>query len=47
MATYDGKTALQFATGGTHTVSAETWNSTGFEINSMAGVSEIELADYE
>jgi len=47
MATYDGVSVLKFADSGVKTVKVETWNSTGFELQSLDGVSEIILEDYE
>lgn len=47
MATYDGISTLKFADAGSKTVTIETWNSTGFEIHSLEGITEINLADYE
>lgn len=47
MASYEGGAKVSFADAGVKTVKVETWNSTGFEIVSLEGVSEINLEDYE
>lgn len=36
----------EIATGGNATVGIETWNSTGFEIHSLAGVEEIDISNF-
>ncbi len=47
MATYNGTSTIKFADAGQHNVVIETWGSTGFEIPTLEGVSEISFVDYE